>query len=107
MISVETLIDKQVFMVLRDMKTMAVTGIEQDQNVFVIRGYEPRHGVWVEVPSVSSCPVKSGNKSMENCPAVVFIPWHHVVTMVHFPGQENLEIDKPSQRRVGFRQGAD
>ena len=103
-ISMETLVGKQVFMVLRDVKTLAPAGLESDENIFIVRGHEPRHGIWVEVPSVTNCPVISGDEPLEECPAVIFVPWHHVVSVVYFPGKENLKIGAPLQRRLGFRQ---
>ncbi len=103
-ISVENLVGKQVFIVLRDVKTLASAGFDSDENIFIIRGHEPRHGIWVEVPYMKNCPVMADGKSLEDSPAVIFVPWHHVVSVVHFPGRENLKMNTHMQRRLGFRQ---
>ncbi len=101
-VNLEMLLDKEIFVVLRDVETLA---LEQEENVFVLRGYEKRHGIWVETDRIRHIPVKSGDSSMDNNKAVIFIPWHHIVTMVYFPGKANLEIDIPKSRKIGFRQG--
>ncbi len=103
-INLEKLQGKQVFMMLRDVETLAATGLEHDENIFVVRGYEKRLGIWVEAEGIKNCPIKADDSKLENCRAVIFIPWHHIVSIVHFPGKENLKIDAPATRKIGFRQ---
>lgn len=103
-ISMETLVDKKVFMVLRDIETLYASGLDSEHNVFVIRGHEPRHGIWVEVSSIKNCPVRSKEGLLEGIKAIIFIPWHHIVSVVHFPDVDDIEIDHPMHRKIGFRQ---
>lgn len=103
-ISLENLIGQRVFLVLRDVEPLNPTGINQEQYVSILRGYDQRHGLWFEFDSVEKCSVKSNNKPVENCPAVIFVPWRHIVSISYFPDKDNLEIDRPKERKIGFRQ---
>lgn len=100
-VNLEMLLDKEIFVVLRDVETLA---LEQEDNVFTLRGYEKRHGIWVETDKARHIPVKGVGSSPNDNTVVIFIPWHHIVTMVYFPGKTNLEVDLPKSRKIGFRQ---
>ncbi|MCD4785008.1 MAG: hypothetical protein K8T10_14435 [Candidatus Eremiobacteraeota bacterium] len=103
-INLDKLLNEKIFVALRDIKTLATTGIEHEENVFILRGHESRHGIWVEADNINACPVCIDGKKIEECKAVIFIPWYHIVSMVHFPGAKNIEIDLPKARKIGFRQ---
>lgn len=103
-INLEKLLNKKVFVLLRDVETLAKTGLEHEENIFIIRGYEKRQGIWVEAEGIKNCPVKAVGPSNEDSTAVIFIPWHHIISIIHFPGQENIQIDTPASRKIGFRQ---
>ena len=100
-INLEHLLDKEIFVVLRDVETLA---LESEENIFILKGSEKKHGIWVETEMTKHIPVKSRDASLDGSKMVIFIPWHHIVTMVYFPGKENLEVDIPKARRIGFRQ---
>lgn len=103
-INLEKLLNEKIFMALRDIKTLAIAGIEHEENIFILRGCEDRHGIWVEADNIKTCPVCIEGKKIEECKAVIFIPWYHIVSMVHFPGVKEIEIDLPKARKIGFRQ---
>lgn len=101
---IEKLIDKTVFIVLRDIESLEPAGINNENLIATIKGKEKRQGIWIKIDNVGKCPVKSGGKLVENTPALIFLPWYHIVTIVHFPEKDNLEIDFPRERKIGFRQ---
>jgi hypothetical protein len=70
----------------------------------ILRGYEERQGIWAEVDSIQNTPVTSEGNPLNEAKAVVFIPWYHIISIVHFPGKEKLEVDFKKSKKVGFRQ---
>jgi hypothetical protein len=103
-INLEKLLNKQVFVALHDYELLLPYGIEKKENIFVLRGYEKKVGIWAEMEGMKNCPVKSKDSSLEDCKVVMFIPWSHIETIIYFPGQNELEIDMPKNRKIGFRQ---
>jgi len=103
-INLEKLLNEKIFVALRDIKTLTIAGIEHEENIFTLRGYEQRHGIWVETDEIKNCPVFIDDKKSDGCRGVIFIPWYHIVSMVHFPGAKKIEIDLPKARKIGFRQ---
>jgi hypothetical protein len=102
-VTLENFMDKQLLLVLRDTKSLTYTGLEHDHQVVTLRGYEERQGIWIEIASIKECPVKSAGEPVEECPAILFIPWYHINTLLHFPGKENLELNPKKMQKVGFR----
>jgi hypothetical protein len=102
-ITLENFLDKQLLLVLRDTKSLVYTGLEHDHQIVTLRGYEERHGIWVEIESIKDCPVKSDGNPLTDCPAILFIPWYHINTILHFPGKEKLELNPRETRKAGFR----
>ncbi|MCE1248587.1 MAG: hypothetical protein LWY06_18265 [Firmicutes bacterium] len=103
-INLEKLLHKQVFVALRDFESLMPYGIEKKENIFTLRGYENKIGIWAEMDGMKNCPVKSKDISLEESKVIAFIPWSHIETILYFPGHNELEIDVPQIRKIGFRQ---
>ena len=103
-INLDKLLGQQIFVLLRDVESLTPAGISAEENLFVLKGFEMKQGIWVEVTDIKNCPVTSEGASLDGGNAVVFIPWHHIVTLAHFPGKSNLCIEQAKSKKIGFRQ---
>ena len=102
-LSLEALLDRQLYIVLRDIKNLTHVGVTQEQFIGILRGFDERQGIWVETV-LRDCPVKADGIELDDCMVEIFIPWYHIVTMVNFPGRDTLEISLKKERKIGFRQ---
>lgn len=103
-INLDKLMDQQIFVLLRDVESLTSTGITAEENLFILKGYEKKQGIWVEVTDIKNSPVTSEGVSLDGGKAIVFIPWHHIVTLAYFPGKSNLSIEQAKSKKIGFRQ---
>lgn len=104
MFNIDSLLDREVFVALQDMEPLLPTGIDQKENIFILKGYEQKRGIWVEIRGIKDSPVRADGLDRENCRAIVFIPWQYIATMMYLPEHERLEIETPGARKIGFRQ---
>ncbi|MFP4496627.1 MAG: hypothetical protein ACLFQV_00320 [Vulcanimicrobiota bacterium] len=103
MISLENLVDKKIFLVLRDIESFSDTGLDSEKLVATLKGYEKRRGIWIELESVSQTALTVKGKDLADCKAFVFIPWSHIATIVHYPDKEGLEVKDYKAKKIGFR----